>query len=159
MTNPLLELPRLFRPRRDRAGKQAGTTDDDQIFVIVFVMMMVMILPTTMARAPPRAGLPWSFETGEIREVAIVRVYTNPSGRTTAEKAGRTPFPGRHAAFFHIAFGSSCHDEPRRARGPRCRLAALTAPRPPRRPSPPCRPAGSPASRCRPCGSPARAPF
>ncbi|AOJ71093.1 MULTISPECIES: hypothetical protein [Burkholderia] len=52
MTNPLLELPRLFRPRRDRAGKQAGTTDDDQIFVIVFVMM---ILPMTMARAPARA--------------------------------------------------------------------------------------------------------
>lgn len=53
MTNPLLELPRLFRPRRDRAGKQAGTTDDDQIFVIVFVMMV--ILSMTMARAPARA--------------------------------------------------------------------------------------------------------
>ncbi|CAJ6787263.1 Uncharacterised protein [Burkholderia pseudomallei] len=49
MTNPLLELPRLFRPRRDRAGKQAGTTDDDQIFV------MMVILPMTMARAPARA--------------------------------------------------------------------------------------------------------
>lgn len=57
MTNPLLELPRLFRPRRDRAGKQAGTTDDDQIFVIVFVIVFVMmvILPMTMARAPARA--------------------------------------------------------------------------------------------------------
>ncbi|KVD78895.1 3-isopropylmalate dehydrogenase [Burkholderia sp. ABCPW 14] len=70
MTHPLLELPRLFRPRRDRAGKQAGTTDDDQIFVIVFVMMM--ILPTRMARVPARASLPWGFKTGEIREVSAI---------------------------------------------------------------------------------------
>lgn len=87
MTHPLLELPRLFRPRRDRAGKQAGTTDDDQVFVIVFVMM---ILPATtaMARAPARACLPWSVRTGEIGEIgAIARVYTNLADHTTANAA------------------------------------------------------------------------
>lgn len=79
-----MELPRHFRPRRDRAGKQAGTTDDQRLMIVFVVMVFVM----TMARVTARAVLPWSFKTGEIREIsAIARVYTNLSGRTTANPA------------------------------------------------------------------------
>ncbi len=89
-----MELPRHFRPRRDRAGKQAGTTDDQRLMIVFVVMVFVM----TMARATARAVLPWSFKTGEIREIsAIARVYTNLSGRTTAN-------PARTGRFFTAAF-------------------------------------------------------
>jgi hypothetical protein len=79
-----MELPRHFRPRRDRAGKQAGTTDDQRLMIVFVVMVFVM----TMARASARAMLPWDFKTGEIRGIsAIVRVYTKPVARTTANRA------------------------------------------------------------------------
>ncbi|CAI8965766.1 hypothetical protein EMIT0158MI4_40192 [Burkholderia ambifaria] len=93
-----MELPRHFRPRRDRAGKQAGTTDDQRLMIVFVVMVFVM----TMARVPARAMLPWSFRTGEIREIsAIVRVYTKPVGRTTANPARTGRFHGPFAPFLH----------------------------------------------------------
>ena len=63
-----MELPRHFRPLRDRAGKQAGTTDNQRL-MIAFVVMVLVVM---MARAPARAILPWSFKTGEIREVSAI---------------------------------------------------------------------------------------
>lgn len=98
MTNPLMELPRHFRPRCDRAGKKAGTTDDQRLMIVFVVMVFVM----TMARAPARAMLPWSFKTGEIREIsAIVRVYTKPVARTTANRERTGRFCGPFAPFLH----------------------------------------------------------
>ncbi len=94
-----MELPRHFRPRRDRAGKQAGTTDDQRLMIVFVVMVFVM----TMARVPARAMLPWSFRTGEIREIsAIVRVYTKPVARTTANRARTGRFRGPFAPFLQF---------------------------------------------------------
>ncbi len=96
-----MELPRHFRPRRDRAGKQAGTTDDQRLMIVFVVMVFVM----TMARAPARAVLPWSFRTGEIREIsAIVRVYTKPVARTTANRGRTSRFLRPVRALFYLYF-------------------------------------------------------
>ena len=95
MTNPLMELPRHSVP--GVTAREIGGTTDDQRLMIVFV---VMVFVMTMARAPTRAVLPWSFKTGEIRErCAIVRVYTKPVARTTANRMRTGRFRGLFAPF------------------------------------------------------------
>ncbi|WP_161783289.1 hypothetical protein [Burkholderia sp. A1] len=78
MTNPLLEsFPAFSVPRVTARGNQAGTTDDDQLFVIVFV---VMIFVETMARVSARAVMPCSLETGEIERFCAMRKSLHKPG-------------------------------------------------------------------------------